>query len=84
MFGEMHIVHVNSKYNTSDKYLASPDGLAVLGFFIKVISPRFSRCIARVSKCMRARACVCVLSPSYMDFSFLTVSSLFSLLLLLL
>jgi len=35
MFGEMHIVHVNSKYNTSDKYLASPDGLAVLGFFIK-------------------------------------------------
>uniref|UniRef100_H2YZZ6 Carbonic anhydrase n=1 Tax=Ciona savignyi TaxID=51511 RepID=H2YZZ6_CIOSA len=37
-FGELHIVHVNTKYPNISVALGETDGLAVLGFFVKVIS----------------------------------------------
>lgn len=35
-FGELHIVHANTKYPSLEEVLAAPDGLAVLGFFVDV------------------------------------------------
>ena len=35
MDGEMHLVHLNSKYADAAAALAQPDGVAVLGFFFK-------------------------------------------------
>merc|ERR1739838_1113213 len=34
-WGEMHIVHYNRKYGTPAQAMKKPNGLAVLGFFIK-------------------------------------------------
>ena len=38
--GEMHLVHVNSKYPTTAEALDNADGLAVLGFFFETSSNR--------------------------------------------
>ncbi|XP_078493796.1 carbonic anhydrase-like [Ciona intestinalis] len=35
-FGELHIVHMNTKYANISVALANSDGLAVLGFFVKI------------------------------------------------
>lgn len=35
-YAELHIVHMNQKYDTLEQALDEPDGLAVLGFFIVV------------------------------------------------
>ena len=35
-FGELHIVHYNTKYGSIGEAASKDDGLAVLGFFIEV------------------------------------------------
>ena len=35
-FGELHIVHYNTKYDSIETAVSQPDGLAVCGFFIEV------------------------------------------------
>lgn len=36
-FGEMHIVHRNSKYKEKDDFMQQPDGLLVIGIFVELV-----------------------------------------------
>lgn len=50
-FGELHIVQANTKYPDLETILTSPDGLAVLGFFVEVQgddNPNFERLLAPI------------------------------------
>ena len=51
-WGELHIVHYNTKYENFSTAMNMSDGLAVLGFFIKVIVVKVGRFLIDIkSKC---------------------------------
>lgn len=58
---QLHLVHWNPRYNTFGEALKQPDGVAVVGIFLKVRAARL-RVISTLRSSPRLRASAC---PSF-------------------